>query len=52
VARQLGVGVASLRTWVNRFEIDDGIHAGACTEHDELVEVRKEVRELPFQRCR
>lgn len=47
VARQLGVGVESLRTWVKQAEIDAGQRPGVSTaEHDELVELRKEVREL------
>ena len=47
VARQLGVGVESLRTWVKQSEIDSGTRPGVTTsEHDELVELRKEVKEL------
>lgn len=47
VARQLGVGQESLRTWVKQAEIDNGERAGTTTaDHDELVELRKEVKEL------
>ncbi len=47
VARQLGVGVESLRTWVKQAEVDAGQRPGVSTEeHDELVQLRKEVKEL------
>jgi transposase len=47
VARQLGVGLESLRTWVKVSQIDTGARPGVTsTEHDELVELRKEVKEL------
>jgi transposase-like protein len=47
VARQLGVGVESLRTWVKQGEVDTVRRPGLSTaEHDELVELRKEVKEL------
>src|ERR1039458_1882682 len=47
VARQLGVGNEPLRTWARQAEGDEGIRAGVTTrEHDELVELRKEVKEL------
>ena len=47
VARQLGVGTESLRLWVKQAEIDAGRHPGTTSaDHDELVELRKEVKEL------
>jgi transposase len=39
VARQLGVGLESLRTWVKQADVDAG-------ERTELVELRKKNRDL------
>ena len=47
VARQLGVGGESLRTWVKRAEIEEGQRPGMTeAERTELKELRKEVKEL------
>ena len=47
VARQLGVGTESLRTWLKQAEVDAGRRPGVTTaEHDELVGLRREVKEL------
>ena len=47
VARQLGVGVESLRTWVNQAEIDRGRRSGTSSEERRrIVELEKEMREL------
>jgi transposase len=47
VARQLGVGGESLRTWVKRAEIELGTRAGMTdAQREELSSLRKENREL------
>jgi transposase len=47
VARQLGVGTESLRSWVKQDEIDVGVRPGVSTaESQEIEELRKEVKEL------
>lgn len=47
VARQLGIGVESLRTWVKQADVDAGARGGlSTTEHEELRMLRKEVKEL------
>ena len=47
VARQLGVGKESLRAWVKQSAVDAGHQPGVTTaEHDELVTLRKENKEL------
>jgi transposase len=47
VARQLGIGVESLRTWVRQHDIDGGMKPGVTTDDmEELKALRQEVREL------
>jgi transposase len=47
VARQLGVGLESLRSWVKQAHVDGGQRPGTTTsEQSEMAELRKEVKEL------
>ena len=47
VAQQLGYGVESVRTWVKRADIDEGVSPGMTTSQAERVkDLEQEVREL------
>lgn len=47
VAKELGVGVESLRQWVNRAEIDAGRRAGTSTaDAERIAKLEREVKEL------
>jgi len=47
VGQQLGVPPDTLRGWVHRAEIDEGVRPGMTTEeHARLVALEREVREL------
>src|SRR5450759_1659213 len=47
VARQLGVGVESLRTWVKQADVDAGSRPGVtCDEEAKLTELEREIKEL------
>ena len=47
IARQLGVGVESLRLWVRQAEVDRGARVGTTTEDKRrIAELEREVREL------
>ena len=47
VARQLGYGVESVRSWVRQADIDDGYASGVSTAESQWVkELEQEVREL------
>src|SRR5258708_32518256 len=47
VARQLGYGVESVRSWVRQADIDDGYAPGVSTAESQRVrDLEQEVREL------
>ena len=47
VAKQLGVGVESLRGWLNQAEVDDGARPGTSTaDAARIAELERENREL------
>jgi transposase-like protein len=47
VARQLGYGVESVRSWVRQADIDDGYAPGVSTaEAQRVKELEQEIREL------
>src|ERR1700759_1971287 len=47
VARQLGYGVESVRSWVRQADIDDGYEpGGTTTESKRVKELEQEIREL------
>jgi transposase len=47
IARQLGIGVETLREWVKRAEVDGGRRPGVPTEQQRrLAELERENREL------
>lgn len=47
VADQIGCGVESLRIWVKRADVDDGVEPGTTTaEHKRIRELEQENREL------
>ena len=47
VARQLGYGIESVRSWVRQADIDDGVTAGTTTAEAERVKaLEQENREL------
>ena len=47
IAKQLGVGVESLRSWLKQDEIDDGHRPGtSSTDAARITELEREVRDL------
>jgi len=47
VARQLGYGIESVRSWVRQADIDDGYAPGVSTaESARVKELEQEIREL------
>lgn len=52
VAREYGIGAETLRLWVKKHRKEHGgtENAGAGAKHDELAELRKELREIKMER--
>jgi transposase len=47
IARQLGIGTESLRSWVRQAEVDGGVRLGTSTQDKErIAALEREVREL------
>jgi transposase len=47
VAQELGIGVESLRQWVNQAEVDSGRRPGTSSaDAQRIAELEREVREL------
>jgi transposase len=47
VAKELGIGVESLRQWVNQAEVDSGRRPGTSTaDAQRIAELEREIREL------
>ena len=47
VARQLGIGTESLRSWVRQAEVDGGLRPGISSQDkDRIAALEREVREL------
>lgn len=47
IARQLGIGTESLRSWVRQAEVDGGLRPGTSTQDKErIAALEREVREL------
>lgn len=47
IAAQLGVNAETLRTWVQRTEIDEGLRAGTTSgDAKRIADLEREVREL------
>ena len=47
IANQLGVGVGSLRNWVNQADVDGGRRSGTSSaDAQRIAELEREVREL------
>ena len=46
VARELGVGAESLRSWVRQAEIDSGRRGGTSADGERIAQLEREKREL------